>query len=148
MNNENIFKTKTEEELHKIYSEFLAAEKIGMFDPNSEIGKIKESYYVERYGCNATWVMQIELTHAICDLWHKEKDKERILSDTEVKTFERYIENNDMPTAFGNSDWCHIYRKIVGQHDDSEKLKNGWKRNERLISRISKGLNEDYNQMR
>lgn len=28
------------------------------------------------------------------------------------------------------------------------KLKNGWRQNERLISRISKGLNEDYNQMR
>lgn len=122
MNNENIFKTKTEEELRKLYSEFLAAEKIGMFNPDSEIGKIKE-LYEERFGCNATWMMQIELTHVICDLWYRENNKERILSETEVKTFERYIENNDMPIAFGNSDWCNVYRKIVGQHNDSNKIK-------------------------
>lgn len=122
MNNENIFKTKTEEELRKLYSEFLEAEKIGMLNPDSEIGKIKE-LYEERFGCNATWMMQIELTHAICDLWYRENNKERILSETEVKTFEKYIENNDMPIAFGNSDWCNVYRKIVGQHNDSNKIK-------------------------
>ena len=65
------------------------------------------------------------------------------LSDTEVKTFEKYIESNDMPTAFGNSDWCHIYRKIVRQHDDSEKIR-GWRINmENNMYKIFKEMSSD-----
>lgn len=38
-----------------------------------------------------------------------------VLSEEDIATFNAYIESNDMPTAFGNSDWCNIYSKIVGR---------------------------------
>lgn len=47
---------------------------------------------------------------------------EGILSKEDIDTFNSYIENNDMPTAFGNSDFSNIYRKIVG-NSRSEKIK-------------------------
>lgn len=39
------------------------------------------------------------------------------LTDDDIDCFNEYITNNDMPTAFGNSDWCSIYRKIVGDRE-------------------------------
>lgn len=36
------------------------------------------------------------------------------LTDEEIDIFNAYIKDNDMPTAFGNSDWCNVYDKIVG----------------------------------
>ena len=42
-----------------------------------------------------------------------------VLSDDDIDTFNAYLEDNDMPTAFGNSDWRNIYRKIVGEHGRS-----------------------------
>ena len=45
-----------------------------------------------------------------------------VLSDDDIDTFNSYLEDNDMPTAFGNTDWRSIYNKIVG-HRSSEKLK-------------------------
>ena len=37
---------------------------------------------------------------------------------------------NDMPTAFGNSDWCNVYSKIVGSSENDkikEWLETEWK---------------------
>lgn len=48
-----------------------------------------------------------------------------ILSDTDIAIFNSYLENNDIPTACGNSDWNKIYAKIVG-NNISPKLKE-WK---------------------
>ena len=31
-----------------------------------------------------------------------------ILPDDDIDTFNRYLEINDMPTAFGNTDWIHL----------------------------------------
>lgn len=45
-----------------------------------------------------------------------------VLSDDDIDTFNAYLEDNDIPTAFGNSDWRNIYNKIVG-HRKTEKLK-------------------------
>lgn len=42
------------------------------------------------------------------------EDRDRILTRSEVKTFNTYLESGDMRTAFMNSDWCHIYNKITG----------------------------------
>ena len=39
-----------------------------------------------------------------------------LLSDEDIDTFNAYLEDNDIPTAFGNSDWMTIYKKIVGEH--------------------------------
>lgn len=38
-----------------------------------------------------------------------------VLSEEDIATFNAYIESNDMPIAFENSDWCEIYSKIVGR---------------------------------
>lgn len=48
-----------------------------------------------------------------------------ILPEDEVYTFNSYLENNDMKTAFGNSDFRAIYRKIVGNSERSDKIQ-GW----------------------
>lgn len=39
---------------------------------------------------------------------------ERKLTDDEIDCFNAYISYNDMPIAFGNTDWVHVYSKIVG----------------------------------
>ena len=36
------------------------------------------------------------------------------LSDKNIATFNAYLEDNDIPTACGNSDWNEVYTKIVG----------------------------------
>ena len=45
-----------------------------------------------------------------------------MLSDDDIDTFNSYLEGNDMPTAFGNTDWTSIYNKIVGNRR-TEKLR-------------------------
>lgn len=47
-----------------------------------------------------------------------------LLSDEDVETFNVYLEDNDLPTAFGNSDFVRIYKRIVGDLKCSEKLKD------------------------
>lgn len=44
-----------------------------------------------------------------------------VLSDDDIDTFNSYLEEDDMPTAFGNTDWISIYNKIVGNRR-TEKL--------------------------
>lgn len=39
-----------------------------------------------------------------------------VLSDKDIDVFNSYLEDNDMPTAFGNTDWDNVYSKIVGRH--------------------------------
>lgn len=45
-----------------------------------------------------------------------------VLSDDEIDTFNAYLEKDDIPTAFGNTDWNQIYNKIVGRKRN-EKIK-------------------------
>ena len=45
------------------------------------------------------------------------------LSDEDIAIFNNYLEDNDIPTAMGNTDFTRIYSKIVG-HKISEKLKS------------------------
>lgn len=67
----NLFETMTKEELIEVYEEFLQAEKnVGISD-DSKLGKIK-SEYEKYFGANTVLMLQIELTHAIADLWYKE----------------------------------------------------------------------------
>lgn len=46
-----------------------------------------------------------------------------VLSDEDIAVLNRYMEDGDLPVAFGNSDFADIYRKIVGQGKESEKIK-------------------------
>lgn len=39
-----------------------------------------------------------------------------VLSDEDIDTFNSYLEDNDMPIAFQNTDWQRVYKKIVGKH--------------------------------
>ncbi len=55
------------------------------------------------------------------------KDKTCVLSKDESDTFNAYLEG-DVKIAFGNTDWNHIYRKIVGNNSSefAEKcMENG-----------------------
>lgn len=45
------------------------------------------------------------------------------LSDEDIAIFNHYLEDNDIPTAMGNTDFTRIYSKIVG-HKMSEKLES------------------------
>lgn len=45
------------------------------------------------------------------------------LSDEDIAIFNHYLEDNDIPTAMGNTDFTKIYSKIVG-HKMSEKLES------------------------
>lgn len=42
-------------------------------------------------------------------------DKDCVLSKDEADVFNTYLES-DIKIAFGNTDWNHIYRKIVGNN--------------------------------
>lgn len=62
-----------------------------------------------------------------------EQGLDGVLSDDDIDTFNSYLENNDIPVAFGNSDWCAVYKKIVGDHGKfraGEKIKNWMAREE------------------
>jgi hypothetical protein len=37
-----------------------------------------------------------------------------VLSDTDIQSFNAYLESNNIPAAFKNSDWVRIYKRIVG----------------------------------
>lgn len=71
MEHVNIFKTKSKEELVKLYGEFRKVEETGCFDPETDLGRIREIYSCD-FRENATLMLQIELTHAIADLWYEE----------------------------------------------------------------------------
>lgn len=47
-----------------------------------------------------------------------------VLSDDDIATFNKYLEENDLPIAFGNTDFVRIYKRIVGDSQDSDKLKS------------------------
>lgn len=54
-------------------------------------------------------------------------DKDCVLSKDEADVFNTYLES-DIKIAFGNTDWNHIYRKIVGNNSSefAEKcMENG-----------------------
>ena len=54
--------------------EYLKVEETGFFDPETDLGGIREIYSCD-FGANTTWMLQIELTHAISDLWYEEINK-------------------------------------------------------------------------
>ena len=73
----NLFETKTKEELLELYKEFLEVEKKTVISDDSELGKIKTEYEKD-FGANTVLMLQIELTHAISDMWYKENIKQPI----------------------------------------------------------------------
>lgn len=48
-----------------------------------------------------------------------------VLSADDIQSFNQYLESNDIPAAFKNSDWVRIYRRIVGDLGCSDTL-NEW----------------------
>lgn len=52
-----------------------------------------------------------------------------LLSEDDAETFNAYLEDNDIPAAFGNSDFVRIYKRIVGDTTCSDKLKDWMDRN-------------------
>ena len=53
-----------------------------------------------------------------------------LLSEDDIETFNAYLEDNDLPTAFGNSDFVRIYKRIVGDSKGSDILKSWMEQNE------------------
>lgn len=52
-----------------------------------------------------------------------------LLSEDDIETFNAYLEDNDLPTAFGNSDFVQIYKRIVGDSKSSDILKSWMEQN-------------------
>ena len=52
-----------------------------------------------------------------------------VLSEDDIETFNAYLEDNDLPTAFGNSDFVRIYKRIVGDSKYGDKLKDWMEQN-------------------
>lgn len=52
-----------------------------------------------------------------------------LLSEGDIETFNKYLEDNDLPTAFGNSDFVRIYKRIVGNFECSDKIKDWMEQN-------------------
>ena len=52
------------------------------------------------------------------------ENRQQLLTRREIKIFNSYIEDAGMDIAFGNTDWCNIYYKIVGDQvsDYAERL--------------------------
>lgn len=53
-----------------------------------------------------------------------------LLSEKDAETFNKYLEDNDMPIAFGNSDFVQIYKRIVGDSKSSDILKSWMEQDE------------------
>lgn len=53
-----------------------------------------------------------------------------VLSDDDIATFNKYLEDNDLPTAFKNSDFVRIYKRIVGDIQNSNTIKSWMEHNE------------------
>lgn len=57
----------------------------------------------------------------------KERERHIVLTETQIACFLAYIKDNDMPIAFGNSDWLEVYNKIIGDAEEPEEIKK-WRR--------------------
>lgn len=88
---------------------------------NYEYNAINALLYMKKL---KTEIAELELLlqfDSVCE------NKTCILSKDESDTFNAYLEG-DIKTAFGNTDWNHIYRKIVGDNSSefAEKcMENG-----------------------
>ena len=52
-----------------------------------------------------------------------------LLSEDDIETFNKCLEDNDLSTAFKNSDFVRIYKRIVGDLKYSDKLKSWMEQN-------------------
>lgn len=52
-----------------------------------------------------------------------------VLSKDDIETFNKYLEDSDLPTAFKNSDFVRIYKRIVGDLKESDTLKSWMEQN-------------------
>lgn len=93
-------------------------EKKGMGEGDVENAGFSHIYGTEYY----------ELEDAVVELLKSRNElTDGVLSEEEIDTFNAYIENCDMRVAFGNTDWCGIYAKIVGTRR-SEKIQEWMER--------------------
>lgn len=52
-----------------------------------------------------------------------------LLSEDDIEIFNKYLEDNDLSTAFKNSNFVRIYKRIVGDLKYSDKLKSWMEQN-------------------
>lgn len=98
--------TNKNEQYHTLYSELMIARDICQYGHIDDF--CLEQIIKER---NITTALKTAANNA--------------LSDKNIATFNTYLEDNDIPTACGNSDWNEVYTKIVGDKI-SPKLRQ-WK---------------------
>ena len=91
---------------HKLYSDMIAANNLCQYG------------HIDNFALSEIIKHRNETENKVTD----------ILSEDDKAIFEEYIERNNMPLAFGNSDWRSIYYKIVGI-TKSDKIKDWIHRN-------------------
>lgn len=77
----------------------------------SSLGEYRRKQWrLNHYGWTEIWVEEFkEEVHNV------EADANSVaLTEEEIDCFNAYIEDAKMDIAFGNTDWCHVYHKIVG----------------------------------
>lgn len=67
----NIFKEKNDEELRKLYGQFLEWEKTGII-VGKELGEIRD-LYCKWFNSNPLGMIQYDLLHTMADLWYWNK---------------------------------------------------------------------------
>ena len=67
----NLFLEKTENELEKLYEQYLEWNKLGVLEDN-ELGKIRDIYCEINFNSPLT-VLELDLLKAIAKYWHTEK---------------------------------------------------------------------------
>ncbi len=69
VDNNNVFYSKTHEELILLFEQFLESEKTGSI-PDNELGKIRDEY-CERYRPNGILMLITDLTRVLAELWYE-----------------------------------------------------------------------------
>ena len=67
----NIFKEKNDEELRRLYGQFLEWEKTGVI-VGKELGEIRD-LYCKWFNSNPLGMIQYDLLHTMADLWYCNK---------------------------------------------------------------------------
>lgn len=70
VDNNNVFYSKTHEELILLFEQFLESEKTGSI-PDNELGKIRDEY-CERYRPNGILMLITDLTRVLAELWYED----------------------------------------------------------------------------
>lgn len=111
---------------------YLASKHINQMNPSDtkstnvhkeKLASLYADIILARDLCQYGHLDNFSLSHIVRNRNLGESSISGCLSDEDIAIFNSYLEDNDIPTAMGNTDFTRIYSKIAG-HKMSEKLKS------------------------